>query len=376
MPVIQRSTSATASRRALPRRLGVAGALLLMLVAVCIGSLPWTLGTGQDGSPRYNAGTSSQGRLPPSWAGGPREHKQRFLLGSDELGRSVLIRCLAGGGISLAVGMAAAMLSVVIGTLYGAAAGYAGGRTDAVMMRIVDVLYGLPTILLVVLLAVSGDSLTEEYVARTKERAGIVQRAAESEARARGLVSARSDAHSAAKSLLESDADLRATLEREAMEAAPPRRISGGTRTFLDLTTLLVAVGGLSWLTMSRVVRGQVLSLKTRPFVEAARAMGAPTRRIFFRHLLPNLAGPIIVYATLTVPQAILQEAFLSFLGIGVKPPMPSWGNLVAEGLPELNPYESNWWLLLFPCVLLAATLLLMNMVGESLRERFDPRAG
>ena len=114
--------------------------------------------------------------------------------------------------------------------------------------------------------------------------------------------------------------------------------------------------------------------MKAQPFVEAARAAGLPTGRIFVRHLLPNLLGPIIVYATLTVPQAILQEFFLSFLGIGVKPPLPSWGNLAADGLTELNSYRSNWWLLVFPCVLLGSTLLAMNFVGEALREAFDPR--
>src|SRR5690606_14880397 len=129
-----------------------------------------------------------------------------------------------------------------------------------------------------------------------------------------------------------------------------------------------------SWLTMARVVRGQVLSLKNQPFMEAARAMGVPVRGQFVRHLLPNLVGPIIVYATLTVPQAILQESFLSFLGIGIQPPVPSWGNLVAEGLTQLNPVESRWWLLLWPCLLLAVTLLALNFIGEGLREAFDPR--
>jgi ABC-type dipeptide/oligopeptide/nickel transport system permease subunit len=125
---------------------------------------------------------------------------------------------------------------------------------------------------------------------------------------------------------------------------------------------------------MARVIRGQVLSLKSQPFVEAARALGLSRRRIFVRHLLPNLMGPIIVYATLTVPQAILQESFLSFLGIGVKPPLPSWGNLAADALVELNPYESNWWLLAFPCLLLGSTLLALNFVGEGLREALDPK--
>jgi oligopeptide transport system permease protein len=142
----------------------------------------------------------------------------------------------------------------------------------------------------------------------------------------------------------------------------------------VNIVTLLVAIGGVSWLTMARVVRGQVLSLKSQPFMEAARAMGVPLRSQFSRHLLPNLMGPITVYATLTVPQAILQESFLSFLGIGVHPPLPSWGNLAADGLQELNGYKSNWWLLAFPCVLLGVTLLALNFVGEGLREAMDPK--
>ncbi len=125
---------------------------------------------------------------------------------------------------------------------------------------------------------------------------------------------------------------------------------------------------------MSRVVRGQVLSLKSRPFVEAARAAGASPARIFVRHLLPNLVGPIVVYATLTVPQAILQESFLSFLGIGIKPPLPSWGNMASDGLSELNAYRSHWWLLVTPCAMLALTLLALNFLGEALREMLDPK--
>ncbi len=165
-----------------------------------------------------------------------------------------------------------------------------------------------------------------------------------------------------------------AVLQGAALAARPPRELRDSTRLLLDVGTLLLAIGGVSWLTMARVIRGQVLSLKHQQFVEAARATGASASRIFLRHLLPNLVGPIIVYATLTVPQAILQESFLSFLGIGVKPPLPSWGNLAAEGLGELNGYRSNWWLLLFPCVLLGVTLLALNFVGEGLREAFDPK--
>jgi oligopeptide transport system permease protein len=299
-----------------------------------------------------------------------RPHWPRYPLGTDILGRDLLIRCLAGGGISLGIGMAAALISVIIGTLYGAISAYAGGKTDAVMMRIVDILYGLPYILLVVLLAVASDALLDEYISRNHAHAAWANQRAREVLRDAGQPADRA----AADRLLADDPALRDRLEREAEKQLPSRPIDEWKRMVYDIVVLLVAIGGVSWLTMARVVRGQVLSLKAQPFMEAARALGIPPARQFFRHLLPNLLGPIIVYATLTVPQAILQESFLSFLGIGVKPPLPSWGNLAAEGLSELNSYKSHWWLLLFPCLLLGSTLLALNFVGEGLREAFDPR--
>jgi ABC-type dipeptide/oligopeptide/nickel transport system permease subunit len=367
-------------------------AFLALMVLACMGTLPWTLGrvppTAEEAShgavsgvPRYNEGELRLWGLPPWWwpvrdpgdvrrlnglapaevvsrvaaehgvtpdaaiqqtegaiaAQLKREwptsrHKVWSLLGTDvPNGRSLFVRALAGGGISLGVGIAAALLAVFIGTFYGAISAYAGGVTDAVMMRIVDVLYGLPYMLLVVLLAVAGDALVERLA---------VARGAAAGAGVGGWLASWVLDHRAA----------------------------------VDVLILLVAIGGVSWLTMARVVRGQVLSLKAQPFMEAARALGVPWGRQFVRHLLPNLIGPVVVYATLTVPQAILQESFLSFLGIGVKPPLPSWGNLAADGLSQLNPYKSYWWLLLFPCVLLALTLLALNFVGEGLREALDPK--
>jgi len=143
-----------------------------------------------------------------------------------------------------------------------------------------------------------------------------------------------------------------------------------------NLIVMFLAIGLVSWLTMARVVRGQVLSLRSQPFIEAARAAGLGEGRIFLRHLLPNLVGPIVVYASLTVPQAILQESFLSFLGIGVAPPLPTWGLLASEGLaPALNTINPRWWMLLFPCALLAITLLSLNFLGDGLRDIFDPKA-
>lgn len=275
----------------------------------------------------------------------------------------MLLRLLVGGAISLTVGITAALISVVIGTAYGAVAGLAGGRVDGVMMRAVDVLYGLPYILLVVLLALAIDTGVERMVvARVNARAAARAHAVE-EAMAllpesqRGTPEARENA------------------TRDAMARIGTGEMAQGTQAVINVLTLLLAIGSVSWLTMARVVRGEVLSLKSRPFVEAARAMGISRGGILIRHILPNLAGPIIVYATLTVPQAILQESFLSFLGIGIRPPLPSWGNLASEGLSEINPYASNWWLILFPCLLLAATLVSLNLVGDGLRDVLDPRA-
>jgi oligopeptide transport system permease protein len=284
-----------------------------------------------------------------------------YLMGTDLLGRSVLTRVLVGGGISLLIGLAAATLSVTIGVLYGALAGYVGGRVDGVMMRVVDVLYGLPYILLVVLLAVAVDAALDNWQA---SRGAAVQQ------QIQAYVDARANELGPSQRTPE-------TLERLRIDARArlgTGELSDWQVQAINVVTLLVAIGGVSWLTMARVIRGQVLSLKAQPFVEAARAIGVSPAGIFVRHLLPNLVGPIVVYATLTVPQAILQESFLSFLGIGVKPPLPSWGNLASQGLQELNTIRSNWWLLVFPCLMLGMTLLALNFVGEGLREAIDPK--
>ena len=378
----------------------VGAAVLFVMLGACLFTLPWTLGDSPtSGLPRYRTGYLDATRLPPAWLPHTDEERAQldatattrartfladelnvpfedapdpspdsiasarptFLLGTDQLGRDLLVRILAGGGISLGIGISAALISVVIGTTYGMIAGWSGGRVDAVMMRIVDVLYGLPYILLVVLLAVAADSIADRAIAKNVG-AIAAQREAFIERGISGLPLEQRD-----------DAEAIGAIEAEAS-----RRYSvtaaESQRSVVNIVTLLVAIGAVSWLTMARVIRGQVLSLKNQPFVEAARAVGAPTSRIFLKHLLPNLLGPIIVYATLTVPQAILQESFLSFLGIGVMPPMPSWGNLAAAGLNELNTVHSRWWLLVFPCAMLGITLLALNFVGEGLREAFDPR--
>lgn len=392
----------------------ISAIVLGAMLAACLLTLPYTLGqarvvvsTDETGyreveskGPRFAYQDRAARQLAPSWAigagsigpeSGPRTPAQERLravaaaraaarlapdqtpteaqirearpfypMGTDLLGRGLMTRVLAGGGISLTVGLAAALISVLIGTLYGAIAAYAGGLVDAAMMRIVDILYGLPYILLVVLLAVAADAFAERW-----ERGNIDHASGQRDAYVADALAELPEAQHD-----DAEQDLRV----EALEKYGTGEFSQGRRQLINILTLLVAIGGVSWLTMARVIRGQVLSLKARPFMEAARAVGVPLRRQFLRHLLPNLIGPIVVYATLTVPQAILQESFLSFLGIGVKPPLPSWGNLAAEGLTELNTHHSHWWLLLFPCLLLAVTLLALNFLGEALREAFDPK--
>ena len=284
------------------------GAAVLLVISVpCFATLPWSLR-------RYEgrAGDEVRQRLGPSW---------REVMGTDALGRSLLWRCLLGGAISLGIGASAALIAVAIGVTWGATAALAGGRVDALMMRMVDVLFGLPYILLVVLIDIGLGPTVENSL--------------------RWLA-----------------ADVAAGLA--------------------DVVTLLVAIGGLSWLTMARVIRGQVLSLRERPFVEAARACGAGPLGMLIRHMLPNLVGPIVVYATLTVPAAILAESTLSFLGIGVQAPLPSWGNLASEGLEELHALARRdtgvaWWLIFWPCTLLGLTLMALNFMGDALRNRLDP---
>lgn len=316
------------------RRWAIVGWWALALVlASCVLSIPWTFGSVRVGGadvPRYAASNLQLNLLPPAWQALSADEAERVArtlasdeyapgraLGTDALGRDMLARLLAGGLFSIAVGVFSAAVAVVIGTLWGSAAGFAGGRADAVMMRTVDVLFGLPSILLVVLLAVAVD--------------GVAGRAGE--------------------------------------------RLSPGWAQLVGLLVLLAAIGGTSWLTLSRVVRGQVLSIRAQPFMESCRAVGVPWPRQFFRHVLPNLAGTMVVYATLTVPAAILSESFLSFLGIGVREPVPSWGNLASAGLSEVNTVTSRWWLLAAPCAMIAVTLVALNFVGDSLRARFDPSA-
>ncbi len=292
-------------------RLLIGGGVVLVVLVVCLFTLPLTLNT--QSTFYYDQQIGEHVRQPPSatvtgW------------FGYDTLGRSLLARCLLGGTISLMIGLASATIAVVVGTTVGLISGYIGGWVDSLMMRIVDILYGLPYILLVILLKIAIEpQLGALFDAMKTDRWFSSAQAA-------------------------------------------------------NLVVMFLSIGLVSWLTLARVVRGQVLTLREQPFIEAARALGLPRYRIFMRHVLPNLIGPITVYATLTVPSAILQESFLSFLGVGIRLPMPTWGSLASEGIAALSPVKFYWWMLTFPCLLLMLTLLSLNFLGDGLRDLLDPK--
>ena len=270
-----------ALRRLRRNRLAMLGLGILLGFVVAAALAPWIT------SYPYDKTNLPYGARPPT-----RAH----LFGTDELGRDLLTRILYGARISFAVGILATTVSLTIGVTYGAIAGFRGGRVDHAMMRVVDILYGLPFMFFVILLMV--------FFGR-------------------------------------------------------------------NILNLFIALGAVQWLTMARIVRGQVLNLRTREFVLAAHAIGAPPGRVLVRHLLPNAVGPIVVYATLTVPAIMLEEAFLSFLGLGVQPPMASWGSLAAEGAAAMEAYP---WLIVFPGAALTLTLLSLNFLGDGLRDACDPQ--
>jgi oligopeptide transport system permease protein len=238
-------------------------------------------------------------------------------LGTDVHGRDLLVRLCYGAQISLMVGIVGASVCLVIGVLWGTVAGTAGGRIDGAMMRIVDILYSMPSIIFAIVLMATLEPVLRNWLASA------------------GIDKAGRDAR---------------------------------------LLVLFLALGGVSWLTMARIVRGQVLSLRTRPFVEASRVLGAGPLRIMRRHIIPNILGVVIVYLTLSVPAIILYESFLSFLGLGIQPPLASWGSLISEGAEQMNPIRIYWWLLVFPGGALVTALLAFNFVGDGLRDAWDVR--
>ncbi len=263
-------------------KLAVGGATLLLLLALASFLGPLFLRQS------YAAQDLQLGATPPN---------AQHWLGTDTLGRDLLVRLLYGGQVSIAVGLCATAVALTIGVIYGTTAGFLGGKVDAVMMRIVDIIFALPFTVFVILLMV--------FFGR-------------------------------------------------------------------KFALLFAAIGAVQWLTMARIVRGQVKSLRRMEFIEAAEALGLPKRRIIFRHMIPNALGPILVYATLTVPSVMLLEAFLSFLGLGVQPPMSSWGVLIKEGAENMEEFP---WMLIFPGAALAITLFSLNFLGDGLRDALDPRA-
>ena len=255
---------------------------ILILLIIAAAFAPWITPYGYEEMDFNNFGA-----YPPS-----SDH----LLGTDTSGRDLLTRILYGARVSLLVGFVATGVALVIGVSWGIIAGYVGGKVDQIMMRIVDVLYGLPFIIFIILLLVVFES---------------------------------------------------------------------------NIWLLFAAIGAVEWLTMARIVRAQVIGLKNQEFVLAAKAMGVSNLTLFRRHLLPNILGPIAVYATLTIPQVMLLESFLSFLGLGIQPPMSSWGSLINDGVQYM---EEHSWLLIFPGITFTITLFALNFFGDGLRDALDPK--
>jgi len=241
-----------------------------------------------------------------------------FVVGADHLGRDLWTRTIYGAKISLSVAIVASAVSLLIGTTYGLISGYVGGKVDNLMMRIIDFLYGFPFLVVVILL-------------QTYFKA----------------------------------------LARRGAEGGLGQIVVNINSAMGGMFFLFIAIGMINWLAMARIARGQVLSVRRKEYIEAARSVGAPNIRIIIRHILPNILGPLIVYETLAIPGYIFLEAFLSFIGLGVDPPTPSWGIMIAEAAPGIRSYPNQ---LLPPAIALTLTTLAFNFMGDGLRDAFDPR--
>jgi peptide/nickel transport system permease protein/oligopeptide transport system permease protein len=283
-----------------PAAVASAGILVAMIIAVTAGPLVLP--------PSYAEPSSL------SFASPSLQHP----FGTDLNGRDLLYRLLAGGRISMLVGLCGAFVSLFIGTAYGLIAGYAGGKLDNFMMRIVDILYSVPRLIFILICISAFNSQLQQFASMIGW-------------------------------------DWLVTSSRIAI--------------------LIVSLGVIEWLTLARIVRGQTLALKSRAFVTAATALGQSHGRIIVKHLLPNLVGVILIYLTLTIPAVIIDESFLSFLGLGVQAPAASWGSLLADGAAALNPIFIRWWLVAFPAAAMAVTLLALNFLGDALRDALDPRS-
>ena len=261
-------------------------------------------------------------------ADGARIH----LLGTDLNGRDLFYQLLTGAQVSLGVGLVGAIVSLIIGGVYGMISGYAGGRVDGAMMRLVDILNSVPSLLFVMIFISAFDGYFKDAL----------------------------------------DA-MRLWAQAHGWEWM--RRLMSNLIPYSRIAILILSLGFVQWLTMARIVRGQVLVLKELAFVSASRAMGQHWWSILWKHLWPNLSTIVLTYLTLTIPAVIRDESFLSFLGLGIEDPASSWGSLLKEGAQVINPLESKWWLLAFPAALMSASLLALNFLGDGLRDAFDPRS-
>ncbi|MDA7860372.1 ABC transporter permease [Akkermansiaceae bacterium] len=246
---------------------------------------------------------------------------EKGVLGTDQLGRDLFMRVLEGGQISLLVAIMATCMTVTIGVIYGGIAGYVGGTLGNTMMRIVDGLLAMPFLIIVILFR----EIITPYI------------------------------DTLAKFLIDDWGWNDNSVLR-----------------FANLIPLTIAIAGFGWLSMGRIVRSAAASLSKQEFVEAARSLGISHRRILFRHILPNMLGPVIIYATLTIPSFILYEATLSYIGLGIEPPNSSWGKLIQEGA---NYLETNLTVLAVPAVMFSLTLFAFNFLGDGLRDALDPKA-